>query len=136
MLVIRVVCIITHHIICLILFNDFFPITIAGCPCGQYFNDPLWSIILTKALLRSVKLISLLSNQLVQTIMILLILVISLNETLILYCFHCDVYHYSNTYARDHTSDCHSHNNHYQRGIRLGGWCLWDTCVGVFIEKC
>ena len=127
MLMIRVVCIIAHHIICLILFYDFFPITVADSTSRQDFYDSLGSIIIVNALLRRVKLISPLSNQLVQAIVILLILVISLDQTLILYSFHCDVNHYSNTYGSDHSSDCYSHNYNYYRGIRFRGWWFWDT---------
>ena len=112
MFMIGVVCIIAHDIISLILFNYFLSVTVAGSPCWQDFNDPFRSIVLIKALLRLVKLISPLSNQLIQTIVIFLILIVSLNQTLILDSFYCDINHYANTYARDHSSYSNSDDYH------------------------
>ena len=79
MFMIGVVCIIAHDIISLILFNYFFSITIAGSSSWQNFNDSFLSIIIIEALLRLVKIISPLSNKLVQTIVIFLIIIISLD---------------------------------------------------------
>jgi len=112
MLMIRVVCIITHHIISLILFNYFLSVTVAGSPCWQDFNDSFRSIVLIKGLLRLVKLISPLSNQLIQTIVIFLILIVSLNQTLILDSFYCNINYNANTYARDHSSYSNSYDYH------------------------
>ena len=134
-LMVRVVCVVAHHVVCLVLLDNFLSVAVACGTCRQNFNDCFIAIVLTDTLLGGIKFFCFSPYELVKTIVVFFIIGVFLGQTFVLNGLDTQVDDNSDAYRGDHTSDRDSHYYHNYWCIWLRFWRLRDPSVRILIKE-